>query len=34
VGLAKKDFHILNRPYDRKTYFEIVGKLTKELRLG
>jgi hypothetical protein len=31
VGLARRDFHILNEPYDRKTYFEIVGKLSKEL---
>jgi hypothetical protein len=31
VGLAKKDFHILNRPYDRKTYFETVAKLAREL---
>lgn len=34
VGLSKRDFHILNEPYDRKTYFEIVGKLMKELRLA
>lgn len=32
VGLSKKDFHILNKPYDRKTYFEIVAKLKKALR--
>jgi hypothetical protein len=32
VGLSRKDFHILNEPYDRKTYFEIVDKLKKSLR--
>ena len=31
VGLVKKDFHILNKPYPRAQYFEIVGKLKKEL---
>lgn len=31
VGLVKKDFHILNEPYDRKTYFETVAKLKREL---
>ena len=31
VGLARKDFHILNEPYDRKTYFETVARLTREL---
>ncbi len=34
VGLAKKDFHILNEPYDRQTYFALVEKLQRELRLG
>jgi len=34
VGLSKKDFHILNEPYDRKTYFDIVAKLSRELRIG
>lgn len=29
VGLVGKDFHILNEPYDRKTYFELVGKMRK-----
>ena len=28
-----KDFHILNQPYDRSTYFAMVEKLTRELRL-
>jgi hypothetical protein len=32
VGLSRKDFHILNEPYDRKTYFEIVDKLRIQLR--
>lgn len=32
VGLAKKDFHILNVPYDKKTYFELVAKLRKLVR--
>jgi hypothetical protein len=31
VGLGKKDFHILNEPTDRKTYFETVAKLEREL---
>lgn len=34
VGLSRKDFHILNEPYDRKTYFALVAKLQKELGLG
>ena len=33
VGLTKKDFHILNKPYDRRSYFEITAKLARELRL-
>ena len=33
VGLAKKDFHILNEPYPRAQYFEIVKKLKRELGL-
>jgi hypothetical protein len=33
VGLHKKDFHILNEPYDRTTYFAMVAKLTRELGL-
>ncbi len=32
VGLSKKDFHILNEPYDKKTYFELVAKLRRVLR--
>ncbi len=33
VGLQKADFHILNVPYDRATYFELVGKLKRALGL-
>jgi hypothetical protein len=33
VGLHKKDFHILNEPYDRATYFEITARLSRELGL-
>jgi hypothetical protein len=33
VGLSHKDFHILNEPYDRSTYFEITSKLAGALRL-
>jgi hypothetical protein len=32
VGLAKRDFHILNEPYERTAYFEMVAKLERELR--
>jgi hypothetical protein len=34
VGLNKKDFHILNRPYDRSAYFALTGRLARELGLG
>lgn len=27
VGLVRKEFHILNEPYDRKTYFRVVKAL-------
>ena len=27
VGLTRKEFHILNEPYDRKTYFKILKEL-------
>ena len=27
VGLSRKEFHILNEPYDRKTYFKILKSL-------
>jgi len=33
VGLSKKDFHILNRPYGRSEYFRIVEGLRRELGL-
>jgi hypothetical protein len=33
VGLSRKDFHILNRPYDRSTYFAITSRLARELGL-
>jgi hypothetical protein len=33
VGLQNKDFHILNQPYDRSTYFAVVNKLRRELGL-
>ena len=31
VGLVRKEFHILNEPYDRKTYFKLVKALMAEL---
>ena len=30
VGLVGKEFHILNEPYPRKEYFELVARLKKE----
>lgn len=33
VGLSKKDFHILNVPFSRQQYFEIVRRLRRELGL-
>jgi hypothetical protein len=33
VGLAKKDFHILNVGFSRTEYFEISARLRKELGL-
>jgi len=33
VGLHRKDFHILNRAYDRATYFAEIAKLARELGL-
>jgi hypothetical protein len=33
VGLEGKDFHVLNQPYERRAYFELVGALQKALRL-
>jgi hypothetical protein len=29
VGLVKRDFHILNEPYDRQEYFRLVAKLAR-----
>lgn len=34
VGLVHKDFHILNKPYGRIEYFEIVAKLRKAVAKG
>lgn len=33
VGLSGRDFHVLNEPHDRKTYFELTERLTRELGL-
>jgi hypothetical protein len=33
VGLSRRDFCILNEPYDRSTYFELTGRLARELRI-
>ena len=33
VGLVRKDFHILNEPYDRQTYFAKVAELRRALRI-
>jgi hypothetical protein len=33
VGLSKKDFHILNEPYERQVYFEKVEGLRRALRI-
>ncbi len=34
VGLARKDFHILNEPYGRSEYFKIVKTLKKQLGIS
>ncbi len=34
VGLSKKDFFILNKPYDKSSYFALTGKLMRELGVG
>ena len=34
VGLAGKDFHVLNEPCDRKTYFALTERLARELGLS
>jgi hypothetical protein len=31
VGLSRKDFHILNQPYDRSTYFQLSRELLRQL---
>ena len=33
VGLSSKEFHILNRPYDKSSYFALTSKLMRELGL-
>ncbi len=33
VGLSKKDFHILNVPYERQAYFDTVAELRRALRI-
>jgi hypothetical protein len=32
VGLSQKDFHILNQPFDRATYFQITRTLLRQLQ--
>lgn len=32
VGLSQKDFHILNQPFDRATYFQIARTLLPQLQ--
>jgi hypothetical protein len=34
VGLGRRDFHILNEPHDRATYFELAGRLARDLRIA
>jgi hypothetical protein len=31
VGLVRKDFHILNKPYERSAYFALSSRLAREL---
>ena len=33
VGLSQRDYHILNQPYDRATYFALSRQLLRQLRL-
>ena len=33
VGLAGRDFHILNERYERRDYFELLNHLSRELKL-
>jgi hypothetical protein len=32
--LSRRDFHVLNQPYDRAAYFELTRRLAQELRIG
>ena len=34
VGLSNKDYHILNEPYDRKTYYDLTQRLSRELGIS
>jgi hypothetical protein len=34
VGLSRKDFHILNRPYERSAYFALTTRLARDLGVG
>ena len=34
VGLSRKDFHVLNKPYERSAYFALVTRLSRELGSG
>jgi hypothetical protein len=34
VGLSRRDFCILNEPYDRTTYFELTSRLARGLRIS
>lgn len=34
VGLVKKEFHILNQPFPRKVYFELVAQLKEAFGLN
>lgn len=31
VGLSNAEFHILNEPYERKIYFELVTRLSRQV---
>lgn len=31
VGLSRRDFCVLNEPYDRQAYFTLVTRLSREL---
>ncbi len=33
VGLSNRDSHVSNEPYDRKTYFQLTERLSRELGL-